>query len=101
MIHRYFCISSSWLSSSWRALTLGTKSAPTPEDAFVVSHSQSLTKIIIGDAPRFARKTFSGLSQHQRKFSNVACEHHFVCLGVTCTVNASADHGPLQSADHS
>jgi hypothetical protein len=24
--------------------------------------------------------TFTGLSQHQRKFSNVANEHHFLCL---------------------
>jgi hypothetical protein len=24
--------------------------------------------------------TFTGLSQYQRKFSNVASEHHFLCL---------------------
>jgi hypothetical protein len=36
-------------------------------------------------------KTFSGLSQHQRKFSNVANEHHFQCrLGVASCVTALA-----------
>jgi hypothetical protein len=35
-------------------------------------------------------KTFTGLSQHPRKFPNVASEHHFLCSGVTCSVNALA-----------
>ena len=38
------------------------------------------TKIIIRHAPRLQGETFTGLSQHQRKLSNVASEHHFLCL---------------------
>ena len=38
------------------------------------------TKIIIRHAPDLQGATFTGLSQHQRKFSNVAGEHHFLCL---------------------
>jgi len=35
--------------------------------------------------------TFTGLPQYQRKFSNVANEHHFLCLlGVACCVTALA-----------
>jgi hypothetical protein len=38
------------------------------------------TRIIIRHAPRLQGATFAGLSLHQRKFSNVANEHHFLCL---------------------
>jgi hypothetical protein len=42
-------------------------------------------KIIIRHAPRLQGESFTGLSQHQRKFSNVASEHHFLGLsGGTC-----------------
>lgn len=37
-------------------------------------------KIIIRHAPRLQGETFTGLSQHQRIFPNVASEHHFLCL---------------------
>jgi len=33
--------------------------------------------IIIRDVPRLQGKTLTGLSQHRRKLSNVAGEHHF------------------------
>jgi hypothetical protein len=36
-------------------------------------------------------ETFTGRPQHQRKFSNVASEHHFPCLlGVIRSVTALA-----------
>ena len=38
------------------------------------------TKIIIPHAPDLQGATFTGPSQHRRKFSNVAGEHHFLCL---------------------
>ncbi len=36
--------------------------------------------IIVCHAPRLQGETITGLSQHQRKFSNVANEHHLLCL---------------------
>jgi len=47
------------------------------------SRSSSVTRLDLQG------ETFTGLPQHQRKFSNVANEHHFPCmLGVTCSVTA-------------
>jgi hypothetical protein len=47
--------------------------------------------IIVRQAPRLQGVTCTGLSQPERKFSNVANEHHFLCrLGVACCVTALA-----------
>jgi hypothetical protein len=45
---------------------------------------------MIRHALRLQEETFTGRSHHQRKFSNVAREHHFcACSGMTCSVTAS------------
>jgi hypothetical protein len=37
-------------------------------------------KIILRHVPRLQGESFPGLLQHQRKFSDVASLHHFLCL---------------------
>ena len=59
------------LTTLLRALRRRTLKGCPPSDS---------TKIIIWHAPHLQGATFTGLSQHQRKFSNVANEHHFLCL---------------------
>ena len=72
MINRYRRI-----SFSWRALILGTESAPAPRRTLdsrrpnAAPRSSSVVRIVLQGA------TLTGPSQHQRKFPNVAREHHF------------------------
>jgi hypothetical protein len=69
------------INRSWRALILGTNQLRPTEDTAVAScRPKCGTKIIIRYAPDLQGETFTGLAQHQRKFSNVANEHHFLCL---------------------
>jgi hypothetical protein len=55
-------------------------SGPTEDTAVASCRQKCGTTIIIRHAPDLQGETFTGLSQHQRKFSNVANEHHFLCL---------------------
>src|SRR2546421_1139593 len=87
MIKRYRRV-----SFSWRALNFGHRISAGPAEAtFVVSRrpnaprSSSVMRLGLQGA------TFTGLPQYQRKFSNVANEHHFPCgLGGDLSVNALA-----------
>jgi hypothetical protein len=53
------------------ATGLDTESAPAPR------RGQPNIKIIVRHPPRLQGETFTGLSQQQRKFSDVASVHHF------------------------
>ena len=58
---------------------LGTKSIPAGAGNLRGVRRPNSTRIIIRHAPRLQGATCTGLSQPERKFSNVANGHHFQC----------------------
>jgi hypothetical protein len=69
-------------------LTKNTCRSPTGRDCGAT--------IIISHAPCLQGETFTGLSQRQRKFSNVASAHHNPCfLGVTCRNRLGGGRNPI------